>query len=174
MGALEGPAPLAEAQQELKRSLAEENAYTLHTAPADGSCFFHSLQVGKATAMSVDLLRELLHCPWPGEAEEEHVIRAVDLLQLSLKVVPGASTSTSGMCMNLGPFVCSWCLNLKSDSRSWRNFVGDQHNMRNLSLALANHHLSQLQSAGSGRLRGRDGVVQDKRGSSVKGREREG
>ena len=74
--------------------------------------------------MSVDLLRELLHCPRPGEAEEEHVIRAVDLLQLSLKVVLGASSPTSGMCMKLGPFVCSWCF--KSDSRNWVDFVGDQ------------------------------------------------
>ena len=39
------PAPLAEAQDELARSLAEEGKYTLCRATADGSCFFEALRL---------------------------------------------------------------------------------------------------------------------------------
>ena len=81
-------ASLAEAQEELARSLAEEGRYSLRRAPADGACFFHSLRMGGATDLSVEELRERLGCPWPGEAEEEHVIRAVRTLHLRLVVVP--------------------------------------------------------------------------------------
>ena len=54
-------------QDELITSLAA-NHYKLLCAPADGACFFHSLQLAGATDKSVEELRKLVDCPHPQEA----------------------------------------------------------------------------------------------------------
>ena len=74
-------------EQELAESLIEKDQYTLCRAPADSSCFLHALRLGQATDLSIDDLREMLLCPAPGEAEEEHIETAVRKLHLHLIVV---------------------------------------------------------------------------------------
>ena len=63
----------------------------LHLFGARG-CFFHALRAGGATNSSVAHLRTLLRCPEPGEAEEEHVMMAIERFNLLLVAIPAEMT----------------------------------------------------------------------------------
>eukprot|EP00971_Amphidinium_carterae_P334365 6469608-Amphidinium_carterae.1 len=85
---MSGGGSLAEAQSELSRY----DEFELHRATGDGSCFFHMLRVAGITELPVQNLREILQCPSPQEATEEHVLRAAFVFQVCFEVIPSELT----------------------------------------------------------------------------------
>ena len=70
-------------------------------------CFFHALRAGEATDCSIADLRTLLRCPEPDEAEEEHIMGAIEHFNLFLVAIPAEMTVRPVRLNHDGVWECS-------------------------------------------------------------------